>query len=212
MIKLLLSAFFLSISLSSNSQEKKETEQTPNIFDKMIEWDNKLKSLKANFNQEVIFKVAEMKQSVEGNIVFEKPDNIKITHAKPQKQIIIINSQKDITIIKPQDRQIIKSSWEKWKANLEPKLKGLFDLGNYSSLGKNSKIEFPDSFTIKITPKDSSYILTLKLNEKYFPIECELDLKDTVIKTYLKDINIDSKIEKDEFEYKNKEKYEVLKL
>ena len=207
---------FCQISQSTYTITTSSVVEIINPFDKLIEWDNRLNSLKAEFSQEVIFKVADMKQSVEGNVVYKKPDSIKITHTKPQSQIIIINSKKEITIVKPKDSQIIKTSWEKWKNNLEPKLKGLFDFGNYQKLGRDSKIETQiidkENSVVKITSNDSSYTLTLKLNREFFPTECELDLKDTIIKTYIKNAKINEELSKDEFKYKNKNGFEVLKI
>ncbi len=204
------------ISFPAFTHEKSTTtlniENEINLFDKLKEWDLKLKTLKAKFTQEVFFKVADMKQKVEGEIYFKKPDNLKIVHTRPQPQVIIINSKKEIFIVKPNDKQIIKSLWDKWKNNLEPKLKGLFEFGNYSSLERNSKIENIDKNTLKITPLNSEYSLVLKLDDNFFPFECELDLKDTIIKTKITDIEINKEIKKEEFEYKNKDSFDVLKL
>lgn len=182
---------------------------------KLMQLDEQIKNLKADYIQEVYFKVANIKQNVEGKILYLKPDNMKIIHTKPSSQIIIINSKNDITIIKPKDRQIIKSRWEKWKMSLEPQLKGLFEFGNYSKIIEDSEIMttvIKDGYIIEIKPKEKKFTLKLKLGLDFFPQEGELDLGDTSVKTIIKNIEINKEISKDEFEYKNKEKYEVLKL
>lgn len=206
----------LPIAIASLRAEENQVKQSTNpltILDRLIELDGKLKSLKTNFSQEIYFKVADIKEKVEGEIIFKKPGDLKIIHKKPKQQTIIIKEKKEIIIIKPDDRQIIRSSWEKWKGTLEPKLKGIIEFGNYASLKYNSKIIMDENNkTIKLTPYDNSYTLTIKLNDNYFPAECELDLKDTLIKTYLTDTIIDPDIKKDEFEYKNEKKFDVLKL
>jgi outer membrane lipoprotein-sorting protein len=200
--------------ISKNNEIITSTKETVNPYLKLKELDLNLKTLKANFKQEIYFKVADMKQNIEGEIYFVKPEKLKIVHTKPNSQIIIVNSKKDIQIIKPQEKQIIKSSWEKWKNNLEPRLKGLFDFGNYSLLEKDADIkskEEKDGYTIEIKPKKSSYTLILKLNSDFFPVESILDLKDTVIKTVIEKYEKNLEIKPEVFDFKNNG-YEVIDL
>ncbi|MEF3280056.1 MAG: outer membrane lipoprotein carrier protein LolA [Elusimicrobiota bacterium] len=215
----LIILFFLIVPFWLNAQNEVSTNTFENkgieVVKMLIETDNKLKSLKSDFEQEVLFKVAEIKQKVKGNITYLKPDNIKIIHSQPQEQTIIINSKKDITIVKPKDKQIIKTSYKNWKSGLEPKLKGLLEFGNYSSLleeadVKSEKIE--SGYLLKITPKNKGYKLKLKLNSNFFPVEGELDLGDTIVTTILKNIEINPEVKKEEFEYKNENNYDTIKL
>ncbi|MBP7796905.1 MAG: outer-membrane lipoprotein carrier protein LolA [Elusimicrobiales bacterium] len=229
MKKILLSVIFLQAPVFAETVISTTTSTQPSVvvsttdanpIEKLKEWDSNLKSLKANFSQEVFFKTAEIKENIDGSIVYQKADgekkeSLKISHYKPQEQIIIISSEKDITIVKPADKQIVKSDWEKWKASLEPKLKGLMEFGNYSKLATDATITTSkdgDNTKININPKAGGYTLILKLNKDYFPVEGELDMGDTLIKTYLKDVQINSEIDKGEFNYQNTKKFEVLEI
>jgi outer membrane lipoprotein-sorting protein len=185
-----------------------------NPYLKLKELDASLKTLKATFKQEIYFKVADIKQNIEGEILFIKPEKLKLIHKKPYNQIIIIDSKKNIEIIKPKDKQIIRTSWEKWKNNLEPRLKGLFDFGNYSSLENDSNItskEEKDGYIIEINSKKSDYKLILKLNKDFFPVESILDLKDTIVKTIINEFEKNIEIDPKEFEFKNND-YELIEL
>jgi outer membrane lipoprotein-sorting protein len=185
-----------------------------NPYLKLKELDASLKTLKATFKQEIYFKIADIKQNVEGEILFVKPEKLKLIHKRPYNQIIIIDSKKNIEIIKPKDKQIIRSSWEKWKNNLEVRLKGLFDFGNYSSLENDSNItskEEKDGYIIEINSKKSDYKLILKLNKDFFPIKSILDLKDTIVKTIINEFEKNIEINPKEFEFKNND-YELIEL
>jgi len=218
---IIISMFLFAVSLYCQNDTKTDvkndnikTNQEIDPYLKLKELDSNLKTLKAKFKQEIFFKLADMKQNIEGEIFFIKPDKLKIVHTKPNPQIIIIDSRKNIEIIKPADKQIIRSKWDKWKNNLEPRLKGLFDFGNYSSLEKHSKVtskKLEDGYIIEIKPKNSSYTLTLKLNLDFFPVESTLDLKDTIIKTFIDSFEKNIEINSNVFEFKDKE-YEIIDL
>lgn len=222
-MKFLILAAFMSASLFSqanvpdeNKKEKIKEDETVEIIKKVEELDKSIKTLSAKFMQKVTFKKAELSQEVEGYIKYRKPENLKIVHEKPQKQIIIINSKKEIIIVKPQDKQIVKTSWEKWKTNLEMKMKGLLEIGNYSELLKknNVKVSKDEKNTyLIITPKQkaSDWTLKIKLNKEYFPVEGWLELGDTLVETKFINIEKNIKIKDMEFSYKNKE-FETIKL
>ncbi|MCX7905561.1 MAG: outer-membrane lipoprotein carrier protein LolA [Elusimicrobiales bacterium] len=186
-----------------------------NIVSEIKVIDEKIKTLISDYEQEILFKTAEIKQKIEGKILFSKPNNIKIIHTKPQEQIIIIRDKKEITIIKPSDRQIITTNWERWKGSLEPRLKGLLELGNYSKLieKENAELSYEDNKKILIIKsKKNLYTLKIVFDENDIPIKAELDLGETLVTTILKNTKINIEIKESEFKYKNKEKYETLSL
>jgi outer membrane lipoprotein-sorting protein len=89
------------------------------------------------------------------------------------------------------------------------------EFGNYSKLATDATITTSkdgDSTIINIAPKTASYTLILKLDKDYFPVEGSLDMGDTVIKTFLKDVQINPDIDSSEFKYKNTKKFEILEL
>lgn len=190
------------------------TQSITNTINELNEIDKKIESLECDFEQEVFFKTAEIKQKVEGKVLYTKPSKLKIIHTKPQKQTIIINNN-EITIIKPKDKQVVISSWEKWKNSLEINLKGLLEIGNYSRLAENANLEIKKSENTKeiiVISKDSKYRINLIFTQDNIPLKGEFELGDTSVSIIFKNVKINQKIKDDEFVFKNKEKYEVLKI
>jgi len=66
----------------------------------LTQWDNKLESLKADFKQTVNFTEAGLSQNMEGRIHYLKPDNLRIEHSLPARQIVYTD-KKNIWIYKP---------------------------------------------------------------------------------------------------------------
>lgn len=208
---------FLNIGTITNAEENqtKNISNYQDIIEELKKIDENIKSLTADFEQEIFFKTAELKQIIEGKIIFLKPGNLKLIHTKPQEQLIIIKDSKKITIVKPSDKQIITTDWEKWKKTLEPKLKGLIELGNYSKLAEKGSSEIiveNNKKHIIIKSKKQSYILKITLSPDNIPLNAELDLGETVVITTLKNVKINVEIKESEFKYKNKDGYETLSL
>lgn len=213
----LISKGLIFIILFAKSLGYCETKNENNInpIEEIKKIDKSIKTLIADFEQEILFKTAEIKQKVEGNIVFSKPGNLKITHTKPQSQVIIIRNRKELTIIKHKDKQIITTSWDKWKTSLEPTLKGLLELGNYSSLAEKEDVFFAkeeDKNIITIKSKKNIYLLKITLTTENIPLKAELDMGESLIITLFKNVELNKEVKESEFKYKNKDNYETLSL
>lgn len=203
------------LNAQSNPPEAKILSNHQDVVEELKRIDEGIRSLIADFHQEIFFKTAEIKHLIEGKVFFLKPGNLKIIHTKPQQQIIIIKDLKKITIIKPSDKQIITTDWEKWKSALEPRLKGLLELGNYSKLAEKGSSEIiieNGKKLITIKSKKQPYTLKITLSSDNKPLEAELDLGETLIITRFQNIQLNTEIKESEFKYKNKEGYESLSL
>lgn len=214
-ISYMISLFFLGLTQNPILYAETKKSDNTNPIDEIKKIDNSIKTLSADFEQEILFKTAELKQKVEGSLVFLKPGNLKITHTKPQNQIIIIRNRKDLTIVKHKDKQIITTTWDKWKTNLEPRLKGLLELGDYTSLAEKEDVKLikdEDKNTIIITSKKNIYSLKIILNKENIPLKAEFDIGDTLITTIFKNVELNKEIKEGEFKYKNKDNYETLSL
>ncbi|MGC9069755.1 MAG: LolA family protein [Elusimicrobiales bacterium] len=207
-------AIFVLQSFSSENVIK-DAEIVNNPLEEIKKIDESIKTLTADFTQEIFFKTAEIKQNVEGKIFFSKPGNLKIIHTKPQDQIIIIRNEKELTIVKPKDKQIIKTHWEKWKNSLEPRIKGLLELGRYREVASKEDIEIykeNDLKVIIIRSKKNTYILKIVFSKSNTPLRTELDMGDTSISTVFNNVKINDNISDGEFKYKNKDGFETLSL
>lgn len=193
-----------AVSSSQKKEAKKEQKKLSpaEVLSKLEAWDNKLNSLDIVFTQEVWFKEADLKQTVEGNMQYLKPNFLRIEHTVPNKQIITTD-KKAIMIYKPDDKQAINATWDGWVKTKNQSFYGVLDFGNYSSLAKNNKYEVSGGengipYVISFTPKEGTqYELKITLSPKdYFPSEAALTVGSAVTTTVLKKTEKNIKIDK----------------
>ena len=203
---------------AAQAAEKKETDPSAEIIEKLKAWDAKLETLKADFTQEVNFTEAGLKQSVEGSLRYVKPNLLRIEHAKPSRQIVVTDKT-DIWIYKPADNQVVRTAWDSWRRTQDQNFSGILDFGNYSSLAaKNSTAVTPSKdggpVTIVFTPRSGAgYALTLKLSpQDYFPVEAELSVDGTVIRTRLTSAEKNADIDKEIFKFSPPKGVEILEF
>jgi len=188
------------------------------VLEKLKAWDTALETLKAGFTQEVNFKEAGLKQSIEGNLIYVKPNLLRIEHEKPARQLVVTDKT-DIWIYKPEDKQAVRTSWEAWRRTQDQNFSGILDFGNYASLAaKNATTvtggQNGEPYTVTFTPRSgAAYSLKLTLSATdYFPLEAELEVDSTVIKTRLTSVEKNGKIDKDVFKFSPPKGVEVLEF
>ncbi|MEI7528352.1 MAG: outer membrane lipoprotein carrier protein LolA [Elusimicrobiota bacterium] len=181
-------------------------------------WDAKLETLKADFTQEINFKEAGLKQSVEGTLQYSKPNLLRIEHTKPPAQLVVTDKT-DIWIYKPADKQVVRTTWDAWRRTQDQNFSGILDFGNYSTLAAKNNAVVPEGekdglVTLVLTPRSgSSYELTLRLSAAdYFPVEAELAVDSTVITTRLRKVEKNGAIAKEIFSFSPPKGAEVLEF
>ncbi|OIO00293.1 MAG: hypothetical protein AUJ51_10530 [Elusimicrobia bacterium CG1_02_56_21] len=189
------------------AEENKAADPAAAIIEKLKAWDVKLETLKADFTQEVNFTEAGLKQSVEGNLRYVKPNLLRIEHAKPSRQIVVTNKA-DIWIYKPSDNQVVHTSWDSWRRTQDQNFSGILDFGNYAALAAKNAAQVTPSkdgglITVVFTPRSGAgYTLTLRLSpEDYFPAEAELSVDGTIIKTRLTRTEKNGEIDREIFKF-----------
>jgi outer membrane lipoprotein carrier protein len=197
---------------------KKEPDPSAEIIEKLKAWDARLESLKADFSQEVEFKEAGLKQSIEGNLSYAKPNFLRIEHVKPARQVVVTDKT-EIWIYKPEDKQVVHTSWETWRKTQDQNFSGILDFGNYASLTEKNKAVVTGwkngaPFKVAFTPRSgAAYALTLTLSATdYFPTEAELSVDSTVIKTRLTAVEKNGAVNKDAFKFTAPKGVEVLEF
>ena len=187
------------------------------IVEKLKAWDAKLETLKADFTQEVNFKEAGLKQSVEGSLQYVKPNYLRIEHLKPARQLVVTDKN-DIWIYKADDKQVVRTTWEAWRRTQDQNFSGILDFGNYASLAEKNAVtvegEKNGVVTVVFTPRTGTgYTLKLRLSTTdYFPVEAELNVEDTVITTHLINTEKNGSIDKAVFNFKPPSGVEILEL
>jgi outer membrane lipoprotein carrier protein len=198
--------------------EKAEADRSASIIEGLKAWDATLETLKADFTQEVNFREAGLKQTIEGTLRYVKPNLLRIEHTKPARQVVVTDKTA-IWIYKPEDKQAVRTSWEAWRRAQDQNFSGILDFGNYSALtarnvttasgGKNG-----EPFKVTFTPRTGgSYTLTLTLSATdYFPLEAELLVDNTVIKTRLAAVEKNGQVDKEIFKFSPPKGVEVLEF
>ena len=188
------------------------------IIEKLKAWDTKLETLKADFTQEVNFTEAGLKQSIEGNLRYVKPNLLRIEHFKPAAQTVVTDKE-NIWIYKPSDNQAVRTSWEAWRRTQDQNFSGILDFGNYSALAAKNAVSVTPSaaggpVTMVFTPRSGAgYTLTLKLSpQDLFPVEAELTVDGTVIKTRLTSVEKNTAVDKELFKFSPPKGVEVLEF
>ncbi len=182
------------------------------------DWDSKLESLKASFTQEVHFKEAGLKQSIEGTLLYVKPNLLRIEHLKPSRQIVVTD-KKEIWIYKPEDKQAVRTEWEAWRRTQDQSFSGILDFGNYAALTAKNEARAdggrdgaPPALTF-VPRSGKNYSLTIKLSpEDNFPTGAELSVEGTVISTRLKDVQRNVEIDKAQFRFSPPKGTEILEF
>jgi len=191
-------------------------DQTREVLEKLKAWDAELESLKADFTQEVDFREAGMKQVIDGNLRYVRPNLLRIEHVKPARQIVVTDKQ-DIWIYKPEDRQAVKTRWDAWRRTQDQNFSGILDFGNYTELTARNSAAVSggaDGRPYKVTFKPRSgaaYSLTLTLSATdYFPAEAELAVGSTVIRTKLTNVQRNAETDKALFKFTPPKGTEVI--
>ncbi|HBA61932.1 MAG TPA: hypothetical protein DCZ92_14190 [Elusimicrobia bacterium] len=187
------------------------------VLEKLKAWDAKLETLKADFTQEVNFKEAGLKQSIEGSLLYVKPNLLRIEHKKPARQVVVTDKN-DIWIYKADDNQAVRTTWDAWRRTQDQNFSGILDFGNYASLSEKNiatvEGEKDGLIALTLTPRSGSgYILKLRLSAAdYFPAEAELNVDGTVITTRLTSTEKNTAIDKGIFTFAPPKGVEVLEL
>ncbi|OGR78025.1 MAG: hypothetical protein A2X32_07815 [Elusimicrobia bacterium GWC2_64_44] len=188
------------------------------VIEKLKAWDAKLESLKADFTQEVNFKEAGLKQTIEGNLRYVKPNLLRIEHLKPSRQLVVTDKT-DIWIYKPDDNQVVRTGWEAWRRTQDQNFSGILDFGNYAALTARNETRVAGGkdgapLTITFIPRSGKdYSLTLTLStEDFFPVEAELTVETTVIKTRLTSVEKNAAVDKGLFKFTKPKGVETLEF
>lgn len=188
------------------------------ILEKLKTWDARLETLKADFTQEINFTEAGLKQTVEGNLRYVKPNLLRIEHSRPARQTVVTDKT-DIWIYKPSDNQAVHTAWDSWRRTQDQNFSGILDFGNYSALtAKNTTLVTPSKdggpVTIVFTPRSGApYSLTLRLSpQDYFPVEAELSVEGTIIRTRLTAVEKNAAVDKEVFKFSPPKGVETLEF
>lgn len=187
------------------------------ISARFAELDGKMNALGARFRQSVHLEGAETVQRVEGEILFKRPNMMRLTHSLPEKQVVVSDGAW-LWTYRPSAKQVIKTRLEDWRKK-EPLAAGLLDFGRSAELLKRydavvSTISSPGTdghrtFAVALTPKSADraaggddFTLTLTASTKdFFPGSAELQAGPTRIRSAFEKVRLNPETADDAFRF-----------
>lgn len=187
------------------------------IAARFAEVDGRMKTMSATFSQFVRMEGSDTVQQVEGDVLFKKPDLMRLTHRLPEKQTVVSDGT-FLWIHRPSTNQVIQTRLEAWRRK-EPLAKGLLDFGKSADLltryaASISTVSAPGAdghrtFTVSLKPKpeehatgDADFILTLKASTRdFFPGEATLKVGRASIKSTFEHVRLNPELPADAFHF-----------
>ncbi|MFI5347255.1 MAG: outer membrane lipoprotein carrier protein LolA [Elusimicrobiota bacterium] len=184
---------------------------------RFAELDGKMNTLRTGFSQFVRLDGADNVQEVEGEVLFKKPDLMRLTHSIPEKQTVVSDGSW-LWVYRPSTNQVIQTRLDAWRKT-EPLAKGLLDFGRSADLLKRysavvSTVSAPDAdgyrtFVVSLTPKpadraagDADFTLTLKASTKdFFPYEASLRVGRASIRSTFANVRLNPALPDDSFRF-----------
>ena len=184
---------------------------------RFAELDRKMNTLRADFGQFVRMEGSDTVQQVTGEVLFKKPDLMRLTHKLPEKQTVVSDGAW-LWVYRPGTNQVIQTRLEAWRKN-EPLAKGLLDFGRSADLLKRyaavvSTVSAPGAdgyrtFVVTLTPKpaehasgDADFTLTLKASTRdFFPYEAALRVGRASIRSTFENVKINPEFPNDTFHF-----------
>lgn len=212
--KFILLAHFVVYPLSASDLTQ--------ILFKIERQEKKMKTLSFSFEQNMIFSETGIKDRVEGNAFFTKPNKMRIEKTHPRIQTTITNGDK-VWIYTPSYNQAWVGSWSDWsRGPLVPK--GMLPWQNYvTELKKSFDLSLVegdvgrkfDGVVLKAVPKNQSagYELELDIStETWLPQRTLFVSGSAKIETVLSDIEMNPKIKKDIFQFEPPSGTDIIPL
>lgn len=174
------------------------------IAARFAETDGKINTLKATFKQSVRMEGSDVVQTVEGDVVFKKPDLLRLTHRIPEPQTVVSDGTW-LWVYRNSTNQVIQSRLEAWRKS-EPLAQGLLDFGKTADLLGRYATEITTvsaagadghrNFTLNLKPKgikkgEDTFVLTLRASTKdFFPGDASLRAGRAEIRSRFEDVRL----------------------
>jgi outer membrane lipoprotein carrier protein len=184
---------------------------------RFAELDARMITLRTDFKQFVRLEGSDAVQQVEGQVLFKKPELLRLTHRIPEPQIVVSDGTW-LWVYRASTNQVIKTKLEDWRKS-EPLAKGLLDFGRSADLLKRydaaiSTVSAPDAdgyrtFAVALTPKPAElkaggtdFTLTLKASTRdYFPYEAALRVGRASVRSVFENVRLNPALPDDVFHF-----------
>lgn len=181
------------------------------------ELDARMNTLRADFRQFARLEGSDTVQQVEGQVLFKKPEFMRLTHRIPEAQTIVADGTW-LWVYRLSTNQVIQTKLEDWRRS-EPLAKGLLDFGKSADLLKRytaaiSTVSAADAegyrtFVVLLTPKPedvkaggSDFTLSLTASTRdYFPYEASLKVGHASIRSVFEHVRINPPLPDSAFKF-----------
>jgi outer membrane lipoprotein-sorting protein len=174
------------------------------IASRFAETDARINTLKATFRQSVRMEGSDVVQTVEGDVVFKKPDLLRLTHRIPEPQTVVSDGTW-LWVYRNSTNQVIQSRLETWRKS-EPLAQGLLDFGKSADLLSRYATEITTvsapaadghrEFTLSLKPKsikkgEDTFVLILRASTKdFFPGDATLRVGRAEIRSRFENVRL----------------------
>ncbi|MEK7389503.1 MAG: outer-membrane lipoprotein carrier protein LolA [Elusimicrobiota bacterium] len=187
------------------------------IAARFAQTDAKISTLRTSFRQFVRLEGSDTVQSVEGDVLFKKPDLLRLTHRIPEPQSVVSDGTW-LWVHRKGTNQVIQTRLDVWRKN-EPLAQGLLDFGHSADLLSNyqtvlTTVSAPDTgghrtFVLTLTPKspaksssDADFILTLNSDTRYyFPSDVTLRVGRVSIRSVFENVRLNPETPDESFRF-----------
>ena len=182
------------------------------VAERFKETDSRIQSLKASFKQFVRMEGSDTTQSVEGDVLFRRPDLLRVTHRLPETQQIVSDGEW-LWAYRPGTNQVIKTRLETWRKT-EPLAQGLLDFGRSADLLERYDARIATTtpagadghrvIELVLKPKNAKaeFELTLKVSTKdFFPGDATLRVERASIHSIFSDVRLNPEIPDERFRF-----------
>lgn len=187
------------------------------VTERFAELDAKIVTLKSGFRQFVRLDGSDTVQTVEGEVLFRKPDLIRLTHRIPEPQTVVSDGTW-LWVHRRSTNQVIQTKLADWRRS-EPLAKGLLDFGKTAELlrvydAAISTVSAPRadghrSFVVTLKPKPAdrkdaadAFELTLTADDKdFFPYEARLRVGHASIRSIFENVRLNPEFPDETFRF-----------
>jgi len=184
---------------------------------RFAELDARMNTLRADFKQFARMEGSDTVQQVEGQVLFKKPEFLRLTHKLPEPQTIVADGTW-LWVFRLSTNQVIQTKLEDWRRS-EPLAKGLLDFGKSADLLKRyaaaiSTVSAADAdgyrvVTVLLTPRPvdlkaggTDFTLTLKASTRdYFPYEASLKVGHASIRSVFEHVKLNPALPDSAFKF-----------
>jgi outer membrane lipoprotein carrier protein len=187
------------------------------IAARFAETDLKINTLTARFRQFVRMDGSDVTQTVEGDVVFKKPDLLRLTHRVPEAQTVVSDGTW-LWVHRSATNQVIQSRLDAWRKS-EPLAQGLLDFGKSADLLTRYAVDITSvsapgadghrAFTLTLRPKAplknddaSNFVLILKATTRdFFPADATLRVGRASIRSLFENVRLNAEMPQSTFQF-----------